>query len=132
MIEAAMRYRTLLDRGDVVGVRAFVPTCDADIQDELQEFLELCLVMEEPEERITLTPQDDDRARRIWQQKLAEKQWGQGLNEASRAAVRLCWVPLPTSQRRGPRQRQHVQMCRRRLERGARVFQCRAISTVPS
>lgn len=48
IIEAGIRYRTLLDRGEPVNVRAFVQACDTDIQKELQEYLELCLVMEEP------------------------------------------------------------------------------------
>lgn len=65
IIDAGMRFDTLLAGDEVPNVRAFVQTCDADIRDELQAHLEYYLVTEHPEEPIILTAEEQALADRV-------------------------------------------------------------------
>lgn len=48
LLEAAMRYQTLLDQEQTVNVREFVAAEPADLRSELIEYLELLLVTDQP------------------------------------------------------------------------------------
>lgn len=65
LIEAAMRYRALLAGPDPVNIREFVAGADPDLRDELAEYLELLLLTPEPEEPITLAPDEQALVERV-------------------------------------------------------------------
>lgn len=65
LIDAAIRYRALLDGGQPVNVRAFVANDPADLRDELAEYLEQILIAEEPDTPIVLTAEEQALGERI-------------------------------------------------------------------
>lgn len=64
LVEAAMRYVTLLEQGTVVNIKEYVQTVDATLCDDLAEDLELLLALGRPTEPIMLTPEAQDRVER--------------------------------------------------------------------
>lgn len=78
LIEAAMRYQALLDRGQPVNVREFVAAEAPELQAELTTYLELLLIMDAPQEPIVLTTEEQmladrvaERARTHWREQIA-------------------------------------------------------------
>jgi DNA-binding transcriptional regulator YiaG len=65
LIDAAMRYHALLDRGQAVNVREFVAAEPADLRDELAEYLELLLITDAPDQSIALTAEEQALSDRV-------------------------------------------------------------------
>lgn len=95
LIEAAMRFQTLLDQGQIVNVREFVAGEPADLRAELTEYLELLLVTDQPSFSSDVTAEEQalidrvaPRTRTRLQQRLATTAPAQSFT-ALRAARKL-------------------------------------------
>jgi len=76
LLDAAMRYTTLLAGPDPVSIRDFVTTVDPDLRDDLMAYLELYLVTAQPIEPIIPTPEEQaliDRATARAQTRLRQR-----------------------------------------------------------
>ncbi|HEX6291271.1 MAG TPA: helix-turn-helix transcriptional regulator [Herpetosiphonaceae bacterium] len=65
LIDAAMRYQTLLDQGQPVSVRDFVAGEASELREKLAAYLELLLITNVPEEPIVLTADEQALANRV-------------------------------------------------------------------
>lgn len=65
LIDAAMRYQTLLAGSQPVSIRDFVAAVDPDLRDELAEYLEFLLLTPEPQEPIVLSAEEQALADRV-------------------------------------------------------------------
>lgn len=65
LVEAAIRYQSLLAGPQPVSIRDFVATVDEDLREELAEYLELILALGQPSEPIVLSAEEQAVANRV-------------------------------------------------------------------
>lgn len=65
LIDAAMRFQALLDRGQVVNVREFVAAEPPELRDDLRDYLELLLTTDAPAQPLVLTAEEQALADRV-------------------------------------------------------------------
>lgn len=94
-----MRYQQTLETG-LVNIQEFVQDYPADMRQELAEFLEFSLLVEEPQEPIVLTPEEQEIARRAIERSQSRIRQQRRLDALNAAAVGLgfeSWRALETA-----------------------------------
>lgn len=97
ILDAAMRYTTLLAGADPISIRDFVATADPDLRDELAAYLERYLVTPQPSEPIAPTPDEQaliDRSTARVQARLQQSSARPQTLSALRRANRLTPIAL--------------------------------------
>lgn len=91
LIQAAMRYQSLLDQGQALNVREFVAAEPAELRAELTEYLEMLLLVDQPSSSPVVTAEEQaliDRMAVRAQARLQQRMVGKPIPTAPLSALR--------------------------------------------